>query len=95
MGERLVLSASHCLDMITELGGKLTKIVFGDSLLEFLRPLAATLPTPEEQASAYHYAIPRLSTRLQRCNAQTIQAHLESAAATTPAAAAAAADARV
>mmetsp|Transcript_16647 Transcript_16647/g.38398 ORF Transcript_16647/g.38398 Transcript_16647/m.38398 type:complete len:299 (+) Transcript_16647:156-1052(+) len=33
IGRRLVLSASHCLDLTEGLGGALTKIVFGDSLL--------------------------------------------------------------
>ena len=62
---------------------------FGESVLQFLRRLTATLPTPTEQAAAYHYCIQRLSTTLQRSNAQTIQAHL--APTTTPAAAATAA----
>lgn len=34
IGPRLVLSASHCLDMTEGLGGRLTKVVFGSSLLD-------------------------------------------------------------
>lgn len=34
IGPRLVLSASHCLDLTEGLGGKLTKVVFGTSLLD-------------------------------------------------------------
>jgi len=34
IGPQLVLSASHCLDMTDGLGGKLTKVVFGTSLLD-------------------------------------------------------------
>lgn len=63
---------------------------FGESFLQFLRQLAATLPTPAEQTAAYHHAIQRISTTLQRNNAQTIIAHLTpttSAAAASTAAA--------
>lgn len=41
IGPQLVLSASHCLDLTEGLGGKLTKIVFGDSLLD---PTAVSVP---------------------------------------------------
>ena len=64
---------------------------FGESLLDFLRLLTATLPTPAEQSAAYHYCIQRLSTTLQRSNAQTIHAHLAPTTAPAPAAAATAA----
>jgi secreted trypsin-like serine protease len=41
IGPQLVLSASHCLDLTEGLGGKLTKIVFGDSLID---PAAVSVP---------------------------------------------------
>ena len=53
---------------------------FGQTTLQFLRDLTATLPTPQEQTAAYHYCIQRLSTTLQRNNAETINTHLNTAA---------------
>ena len=55
---------------------------FGETLLDFLRQLTATLPTPTEQIAAYHYCLQYLSTTLQRSNAQTIHAHLKPPTAT-------------
>ena len=53
---------------------------FGQTTLQFLRDLTATLPTPQEQTAAYHYCIQRLSITLQRNNAETINTHLSTAA---------------
>ena len=64
---------------------------FGETLLDFLHRLTATLPTTQEQASAYHYCVQYLSTTLQRHNARTIHAHLATAPPTPGAAAPAAA----
>ena len=50
---------------------------FGPTLLLFLQQLSQTLPTAQEQANAYYHAIQRISTTLQRHNAQTIQAQLQ------------------
>ena len=56
---------------------------FGGSVLTFLQQLTATLPTPREQTAMYHYCIQRLSTCLQRNNAQTIITHLKTAPTAT------------
>ena len=55
----------------------------GEPLLEFLQRLTATLPTPREQLSAYHYCIQYLATTLQRYSARTIHARLQSTPPTT------------
>ena len=62
----------------------------GDTLLDFLRQLTSTLPTPQEQTAAYHHCIQQLSTTLQRSNAETLRAHHANTAATTTASPAAA-----
>ena len=49
---------------------------FGESTLQFLQQLTATLPTAQEQTAAYHHCIQRLSTTLQRYNAETLCAYL-------------------
>ena len=54
---------------------------FGQTTLQFLRDLTATLPTTQEQTATYHYCLQQLSTTLQRNNAQTINTHLGHSAA--------------
>ena len=60
----------------------------GDTLLDFLRQLTSTLPTPHEQTTAYHHCIQQLSTTLQRSNAETLRAHHATTTATAAALAA-------
>ena len=49
----------------------------GDTLQQFLKQLTSTLPTPQEQTSAYYYCLQRLSTTLQRHNATTINTQVK------------------
>lgn len=53
---------------------------FGPTLLQFLRQLTATLPTPQERTTTYHHALQQLATTLQRANAITLLAHSNTSA---------------